>query len=795
MRRAGVWWWTAARRDNRPNLLLITIDTLRADHLGAYGATTGATPALDALAAARRPVRSGADRRPADRPFARHDPDRPVSARRTASAATSSSRSGSKYPTLATLLKRRGYQTAAFVGAYPVAAAFGFNQGFDTFDEEFHETSPGEPGRRAPRQRSGRRRAALAGVGRYGDECAAAVLRVAAFLRSARALRSAAAVPRSLRRAVRTTARSPSPTRRSAACSRRCAASGHDARHRRHGARRSRRRARRARRADARGAHLSVDDAVPLMVSGPGVPPGTVVRRASRPSTSLPTALGLLGIDADPALLGRDLRPLMDGRTVPSDPLYGESLFGRLNCHWATLRGWVKDDWKLITGAAPELYNLAEDPGELRNLAPPAAGTRAPHDRRTAARRCSGSRPAAIARSRIAATPEQEERLRSLGYTAGSGGSGPLDDPALPDPRTHVELYDRLQAATAAAGSGAARARSRTCSAITELDPGNPFAFGTLASMAYRYGSLPIAARAFARTLELDPDRPGIRQNYGKLLRELGASRRVRARAANRAGADVGRRLAHAREPGRDARGAEENGRGGDARTPCWRASRRTRRRSARRGRLLLAQKPRAGGAAVLRAGDGDVRSRAVHRAGAPRTCSANRVAGRARRGDRGAASEPGPSVGDGGARARADSRRSARAGRRVSAARRRDPPAPPGRLGSAGRGVRSRRPAGGCRAVPSGGEALTTLSAAEATEITAANADHHQRNGATEVYDRHVGSTGVAKRRGTNGSNRENEHPDRRGVRFPPIRSRSCSSACFAGQPVEPAMQLRSIS
>ena len=39
--------------------------------------------------------------------------------------------------------------------------------------------------------------------------------------------------------------------------------------------------------------------------------------------------------------------------------------------------------------------------------------------------------------------------------------------------------------------------------------------------MAYRFGSLPVAAGAFARALELDPDRPGLRQNYGKLLREL----------------------------------------------------------------------------------------------------------------------------------------------------------------------------------------------------------------------------------------------------------------------------------
>ena len=44
------------------------------------------------------------------------------------------------------MLKTQGYRTAAFVGAYPVAAAFGFGQGFDTFNEEFHESSSGEPG-------------------------------------------------------------------------------------------------------------------------------------------------------------------------------------------------------------------------------------------------------------------------------------------------------------------------------------------------------------------------------------------------------------------------------------------------------------------------------------------------------------------------------------------------------------------------------------------------------------------------------------------------------------------------
>jgi arylsulfatase A-like enzyme/Tfp pilus assembly protein PilF len=508
----AAWWVLSPARSRGPNLILITIDTLRADHVGAYGAKSGATPTLDALALRGARFDQVQAAVPLTGPShatiltGQYPPTHGVRGNVVFTL-------GSTYPTLATRLKRRGYTTAAFVGAYPVAAAFGFNQGFDTFDEEFHESGPLDNG--AERRANEVADASLRWLSAQRDGPFFAWMhfydphapydppapyreRFAGRPYDGEIAFTDAQIGRVLE-ALR--------------------AAGHDsdtivmvmADH-----------------GEGLGEHNELTHAVltyqstmrvPWIVAGPGVPHGRDVSTRVSTIDVVPTALALVGAGVDQALLGRDLRPLMEGRAIASDPFYQESLFGRLNCHWAALRGWVKDDWKLITGAEPELYNLAADPGEQRNLASaePDRVRRMTDDLQRGLQRLApgGDR----AQPRVA-NAEQEERLRSLGYTAGSGGSGPLDDPSLPDPRTRVAFYDRLQAATVAQGPALAGAFDEV-QQITRLDPDNPFAFGTLASMAYRHGSLSMGAQAFARALELDPDRPGVRQNYGKLLREL----------------------------------------------------------------------------------------------------------------------------------------------------------------------------------------------------------------------------------------------------------------------------------
>ena len=515
---AGWWWWTASRSPRHPNLLLIPIDTLRADHVGAYGAATGATPALDAMAAAGVRFDEVQTAVPLTGPShatiltGQYPPSHGVRGNVVFTL-------GSTYPTLATRLKRAGYATAAFVGAYPVAAAFGFNQGFDTFNEEFHEASVGDPGaeRRAnevvdaalrwlePHANADRSAPPFFAWLHFYDPHAPYTPptpyrdRFAGRPYDGEIAFTDAQIGRVFEW-LRTTGRDQDTIVVALAD---------------HG--------------EGLGDHRELMHAVlvyqstmrvPLIVKGPGIPAGVVVPARAGTVDVAPTVMGLLGVESDRGLPGRDLRPLMTAQPVASTSLYAESLFGRLNCHWAVLRSAVKDDWKLILGTEPELYNLARDPQEAHDLArdEPARVQSMSIELQQALLRMA---PKGDRAQPNATTPEQEQKLRSLGYASGSGGSGPLDDPKLPDPRTHVELYDRLQAATTAQGAGLPPA-FEDIQRITRLDPNNPFAFGTLASMAYRYGSLVVAAHAFSRALELDPDRPGIRQNYGKLLRELG---------------------------------------------------------------------------------------------------------------------------------------------------------------------------------------------------------------------------------------------------------------------------------
>ena len=507
-------WWLRGPSVSRRNVLLITIDTLRADHLGSYGYAQGRTPVLDALA--RRGVR-----------FANAVTAVPVTGPSHSTILTGLYPPvhgvrdnvifslGADHPTIATLLKHQGYRTGGFVSAYPVAGGFGFKAGFDRFNEGFHEAASAGAGA-AERPANEAVDAALGWLQKESPEPFFAWLHLYdphspyrppppfdAEFKDRPYDGEIAFADQQLGRVMDW-----------------LKASGHEA---------DTVVAMVADHGESLGEHDETTHAiliyqatlhVPMILAGPDVPSNQVALGPVGTVDLLPTLLGLLKVDPPKGLIGRDLRPSFSGQRLRPEPLYAESLFGRLNCRWSSLRTLVEGEWKLIQGAEPELYNLAQDPSEAENLAAaePERVRKMSDALRVAVRAMAPSGDTARAN---VVSPEQAERLRSLGYTSGSGGSGDLDQKGLPDPRKFVRLYEQIQQAAPAQGPAAERAVEQMIE-ITKIDSGNPYAQYALGNLAYRTGRLRLADVGYARALDLDPDRPGMRLTYGHLLRDLG---------------------------------------------------------------------------------------------------------------------------------------------------------------------------------------------------------------------------------------------------------------------------------
>ena len=121
------------------NVLLVTIDTLRRDRVGAYGNPAGLTPVLDGLAAAGLHYANAFSHAPVTLPahtsiltgrIPVHHGVRNNGGYRLAD----------EVPTLATVLRDSGYRTGAFVGAFVLDARYGLSRGFDDYDNHYAQS-------------------------------------------------------------------------------------------------------------------------------------------------------------------------------------------------------------------------------------------------------------------------------------------------------------------------------------------------------------------------------------------------------------------------------------------------------------------------------------------------------------------------------------------------------------------------------------------------------------------------------------------------------------------------------
>jgi arylsulfatase A-like enzyme/predicted Zn-dependent protease len=183
---------------------------------------------------------------------------------------------------------------------------------------------------------------------------------------------------------------------------------------------------------------------IPLIISGPGVP-ARVVADQVRIVDVMPTALSLLGVPVPTQVQGTNLMPLARGQHLGL-VAHTESWYPRYHYGWSELRAIQDGRFKLIRAPRPELYDLAIDREEARDRSAESASRldvfgRALDDFESRTRRAGaqqGPRPV---------DAETEERLAALGYVAGSVNLKQIDEPARGDPKDKIELYNLLKQA------------------------------------------------------------------------------------------------------------------------------------------------------------------------------------------------------------------------------------------------------------------------------------------------------------------------------------------------------------
>lgn len=409
-----------------PNILLITIDTVRADHIGAYGYTKGATPTLDRLAREGVRFADATSQAPLTGPahaalLTGQYPAR-LGVRDNASTAIPADAN-----TIAELFKSKGYRTGGFVGAFILGPEYGFAQGFDTYVATFAQFAAGSklqaqrqggevvddalkwlragtqpffawvhlydahvPYEPPPPFRTRFSTAPYDGEIAYVDACIARL--VTALELSGQFERTAIAVIAD------------------------------------HG--------------EGLGDHGEAEHGLFLYESVLHVPwilrlprhesAGTVVKTQVRSIDVAPTLAAIASMTMT-KIDGESVLPIIHG-AAPRDPApsYAETFYPRWHFGWSELKSVRVGDWKYIDAPKPELYDLRTDATERRN-AIDARGTLAGGLSGELNRIQSGFGPAATADAPAQPDPETLARLRSLGYVGmaapspGGRGADPKD--------------------------------------------------------------------------------------------------------------------------------------------------------------------------------------------------------------------------------------------------------------------------------------------------------------------------------------------------------------------------------
>ena len=485
------------------NVVLITIDTLRADHVGCYGYQKVKTPNIDSLAS------EGAR---FDRAFAVVPVTLP--SHTTMLTGTypmysgmhdfSANKLSPQQPTLASVLKQHGYATGAVVGAAVLDSRFGLNQGFDFYYDHF-DFSRLDEANLEEMERPGNVVADVAldwlaknsqkkfflwmhlydphfpyrppepyahdyadhlydGEIAFADEQAGRLLR---FLKDKGLYGNTLII-----------------------------LSGD------HG--------------ESLGEHgekthgffiYNATMRVPLIIR---VPENKTARTIAAPVSLvdlMPTVLAALEIEVPPQVQGKSLLPaLREDKADPSRSVYGETYLPRLHFNWSELRGTENARYHFIDAPHPELYDLTKDPAETHNLVTEKkAVAEEMHAKLTGLiRDYSAGKELA---EKTSLDPALMERLKALGYAGFSGGSDPaISSRDLPDPKDRVHVYELVSDAIADSQHGRFQESIEKLNQALKVEPNSVWGHYLQGLNYYRVERFPEAVVELQKTLDLSPD-------------------------------------------------------------------------------------------------------------------------------------------------------------------------------------------------------------------------------------------------------------------------------------------------
>ena len=235
-----------------------------------------------------------------------------------------------------------------------------------------------------------------------------------------------------------------------------------------------------------------------------------------------PTVLSFLGFPAPASFCGHSLLEFAKGGDSSPRDVYSESSYAHDKFGWAALRGLRRGDNQYIEAPRPELYDLKHDPAELHNLLPAQTALAASYRERLAALAATyRSAPGAAAPATSAVVTGTAERLRSLGYLEITGPQAVLDNSGF-DPKDRLFEYKRYLLAGHLARTGKAEQAAAEYQAILADDPRNLPAYIDLARSDVGLRRYLDGANKLKAALALDPRNVEAEELLGDIWLEIG---------------------------------------------------------------------------------------------------------------------------------------------------------------------------------------------------------------------------------------------------------------------------------